>query len=262
MRILILSSLFIIGLLAQDLYDDETYSNEPLVKTNKMVRKKSNTKSTQTSTRKNLKNKQVKTTKRTTRDKENSGWMLGVGGNISIFIDDFSNKYSGIATGGGFDIVGGYKWFFSQGFGMRLYAQYNPSFVREIKADIYTYNDTYNYSYSYGDSYTRHTLALNYDLLFNWVKTHPFKFGMILGFGTGIDVVDFKHLSSETLFAVIGNLGFRFVIFNNHAIETTAHLKIAVGGTTTYKDLNAYGGYTYMPFSFAGGASVRYVYTF
>lgn len=93
---------------------------------------------------------------------------------------------------------------------MRLYGDYNMRFLKLLKS---------------------HNIALNYDLLFNWAKSKPFKFGMILGvqIGGNISNYDKKHCNEsckQSGMLLGGNVGFRFVIYDNSAIEILAQPKV------------------------------------
>lgn len=168
---------------------------------------------------------------RTNSDRvEPSGFFIGAGLGITpsfpfenYYIEDVSFIMFAL------DLMGGYKWFFGEGgFGMRLHLDYNPNFSflgdNENNTPI---NDTYALRAS-NKKYTTHNVALNYDLLFNWVKTRGFKFGMLLGLGLGANMSDYDG-HKRTDFALQGNLGFRFVILNHHAIEVLGTLRFAIG---------------------------------
>lgn len=250
MRILILCGVFLYAISANDLPYD--YVDEP-TQTNKMNRRI---------------DKKIKILRKKQEDKkEDIGWIIGIGGNISLRFENTFTTKDGIyylRTPNGVDfgvnLLGGYKWFFSQGFGMRLYTQYNPIFTKHPQTQQNLYDN--------------HSILLNYDLLFNWVKTKPFKWGMILGTGMGADIINFNKqfsyagFNSEVLFSATLNVGFRFVIFNNHAIETISHLKLAIG---TEYNLSCYSGYfsdmqCYKTSTPSVHSSIigtlRYVYTF
>lgn len=180
----------------------------------------------------NISAKSTKSTKKPAQiDKsdrvEPSGFFVGggFGGAMSapdIYVDTSYLLFT-------MDLSAGYKWFFGGGgFGMRLYLDCNPSLYLD---DYNNTNRSLDYYYTYGVldmKYETHNIALNYDLLFNWVKTRNFKFGMLLGFGLGALVSDYNGIKRAD-FSMNGNLGFRFVIVNHHAIELATSLRIAMG---------------------------------
>ena len=158
--------------------------------------------------------------------KEPSGFILGVGfvkgycafcgyETTANYITNNNEIYE-FNSLNGLDILVGYKWFFGKrgGFGMRLYGNYDGHFVKD---------------------FNMHDIAINYDLLFNWVKTKPFKFGMILGLQHGINLEDYKQCEQcyKISFSTTGNIGFRFVIYDHSAIEILAQPRITIS-TTSY----------------------------
>ena len=189
-------------------------------------------------------------------DKEPSGWIIGAGGNIAytlnIKIDDERNNNINVGTDYGFNVLAGYKWFFTRGFGMRLYIDYNMRFLKILKS---------------------HNIALNYDLLFNWAKSKPFKFGMILGLHIGGNVSDYGKYCytncKQGAMILGGNIGFRFVIYDNSAIEILAQPRIAFKPVEYYSVNNYYTNSYYeksnnsLSFGeFAIIGNLRFVYTF
>ena len=161
--------------------------------------------------------------------KEPNGFFIGIGGMVvkpfvGRTIGGNSNSgnirirryYEQIPTeiDGGLNLLAGYKWFFGMGtLGLRLYADYTARFL-----------NIYNPSNNSNSSLVSHNIATNLDMLLNFVKTQPFKFGMILGVGAGgvfekLDSMAHLGESSITNATANLNLGFRFVIFNHSAIE-------------------------------------------
>ena len=162
------------------------------------------------------------------QQKEPDGFFIGIGGVLAkpsgnsdgysrdITVDTYYGygtitrlyaTYNPTDFDGGLSALLGYKWFYGGGtFGMRLYLDYNARFLEILTS--------HNFS------------LLNWDMLLNFVKTKAFKFGMILGIGYGIvyervnkdKCVYFKDcdIISES---IRGNFGFRFVIYDNSAIE-------------------------------------------
>lgn len=158
------------------------------------------------------------------QQKEPDGFFIGIGGTLGkpAYTSMREIEAALVATGwnqitryyytletssfdGGVETLLGYKWFFGYGgFGLRLYMDYNARFLEITTAHNITF--------------------LNFDMLFNFVKTRPFKFGMILGIGYGMTYEKLKKgycfddcdILSEM---IKGNFGFRFVIYNNSAIE-------------------------------------------
>lgn len=115
-------------------------------------------------------------------------------------------KYNPTNVDGGVSALLGYKHFFGGGtFGIRYYLDYNARFL---------------------DLLTSHNWTFNWDMLFNFVKTKAFKFGIILGLGYGI-VYERVNKGYCTYFedcdiigeSIRGNFGLRFVIYDNSAIE-------------------------------------------
>lgn len=177
-----------------------------------------------------------------------AGWATGIylGGEMqqkryitsysgtSYSYNYYETSYFPFAVYNGFDILAGYKWFFGQGgFGMRLYGEYIGLFSN-IEQNI-------------------HTIAINYDLLFNWVKTRPFKFGMILGVQPGLHIFDRKHSDNANGIMVGLNVGFRFVIYDKSAIEVLVVPKL---GSLLPSDYTSFG------FMFGTVGNIRFVYTF
>lgn len=115
-------------------------------------------------------------------------------------------KYNPTDFDGGVSALLGYKWFFGGGgFGMRYYLDYNARFLELL---------------------TSHNFTANFDMLFNFVKTRPFKFGMILGLGYGLvyervnkDYCAYFEDCNIIGESIRGNFGLRFVIYDNSAIE-------------------------------------------
>ena len=146
---------------------------------------------------------------------------------------------------GGADILIGHKWFFGKGgFGMRLYANYSGLYISGFQA---------------------HNVGVNYDLLFNWVKTKPFKFGMILGIQHGITLESYKVCSVclKTFASTAGNIGFRFVIYDKYAIEILAQPRIGIN--LSINDINESDNLYYDIGSFINAYAIgnlRFVYTF
>lgn len=188
------------------------------------------------------------------KEREPSGFILGAGGTIAYAIGakNTANELSAnIGTDYGFDILTGYKWFFTRGFGMRLYGDYNMRFLKISKS---------------------HNIALNYDLLFNWAKSKPFKFGMILGLhiGGNISNYDKKHCNescNQSGMLLGGNIGFRFVIYDNSAIEILAQPRVAFKPQEYVAVSNANQNYESSNNSLSFGefaimGNLRFVYTF
>lgn len=189
---------------------------------------------------------------------EPSGFIVGAGitsgftiGRDMDSVATDNKAYGGYPLGFGLDILTGYKWFFTRGFGMRLYVDYNAIFYKD--------ND-----------FNSHNIALNYDLLFNWVKTTQFKFGMILGLHTGAGITDYDkkycigNCKTETDLIIGGNIGFRFVIYNNSAIEILGQPRLYLGFKenatydSSYDNSNNASEFR----EFAITANLRFVYTF
>ena len=204
-------------------------------------------------------NSKVKSKPKYKGDIEPSGFILGAGitAGFTIGRDKYEvisdgSSYGGYPLGIGLDILAGYKWFFTRGFGMRLYVDYNGIFYKDNRFDS-------------------HNIALNYDLLFNWVKTNPLKFGMILGLhtGAGITAYDKKYCvntcKTEVDSVIGGNIGFRFVIHNHSAIEIFGqprlYLNASSANNTTVNDLNNDSNTSAFK-EFAITANLRFVYTF
>lgn len=230
--------------------EDNSYSNienraKPKIK--REIRKKSVTKQIQ----QNINDR-----------KEANGPIIGGGYAFAIYLGGEMNEvpetitYNGesvrtttyqtvLPIHNGFDILAGYKWFFGQGgFGMRLYGEYIGLFHQIANA---------------------HTIALNYDLLFNWVKTKPFKFGMILGVNVGAHITDYHYQPASSSLGSIfgGNLGFRFVIYNKYAIEVLVNPKLAYHPPENliYEDYYSVRG-AFGSFMFTTVGNIRFVYTF
>lgn len=185
-------------------------------------------------------------------DKEPSGWIIGAGGTIAYTLNIREQDSSvNAGTDYGFDVLAGYKWFFTRGFGMRLYIDYNMRFLEILKS---------------------HNIALNYDLLFNWAKSKPLKFGMILGLHIGGNVSNYdKYCYADCKQGAMilgGNIGFRFVIYDNSAIEILAQPRIAFKPVEYYSvayDTNSYYEKSNNSLSFGEFAiigNLRFVYTF
>lgn len=185
------------------------------------------------------------------KEREPSGFILGVGGTIAYGMGVINKLSSYIDTDYGFDILVGYKWFFSRGFGMRLYGDYNMRFLKLLKS---------------------HNIALNYDLLFNWVKSKPFKFGMILGFQMGGNISNYdkycNYACKQSGMLLGANVGFRFVIYDNSAIEILAQPKVIFKPDGYVYSTNQYYQFYERPNSnlslgeFAIIGNLRFVYTF
>lgn len=139
-----------------------------------------------------------------------------IGGNFNINGNTIRLYYEQNPTeiDGGLNLLAGYKWFFGMGtLGLRLYVDYTARFL-----------NIYNPSNNSNSSLNSHSIATNLDMLLNFVKTQPFKFGMIVGVGAGgvFEKLDsMAHLGESNISNPTANLnlGFRFVIFNHSAIE-------------------------------------------
>ena len=162
------------------------------------------------------------------KQKETDGFFLGIGGTLGKPFEG-NNREITIATAyglnsvarlygnytatkidGGVETMLGYKWFFGGGtFGLRLYMDYNARFLEILTSHNFT--------------------LLNFDMLLNFVKTKSFKFGMILGLGYGLvyervnkDYCKYFEDCNIVAETIQVNLGFRFVIYDDYAIEILA----------------------------------------
>lgn len=208
------------------------------------------------------------------QQKEPDGFFIGIGGTMAKPIySEREIEVALVATGlnritryyytletssfdGGVETLLGYKWFFGYGgFGLRLYMDYNARFLEVATAHNITF--------------------LNFDMLFNFVKTRPFKFGMILGIGYGMTYEKLKKgycfddcdILSEM---IKGNFGFRFVIYNNSAIEILVQPQysgtLLSGSSTNNYGYNSYNsnldklGNHIREFVIKG--TLRFIYTF
>ena len=234
-------------------YAEKNYA--PKSRQSKNVRKTPNSTKKRNISKRNIPNLDYK--------KEPSGAIIGGGFSVGMCLlciyraESYNNIsfYNGYNSSdgryfllSGINILGGYKWFFGKGgFGMRLYGDYNGLYTLDFQA---------------------HNFALNYDLLFNWVKTKPFKFGMILGIQNGVTFEDYNVCSecTRTFFSTTGNLGFRFVIYDKYAIEPLLQLRLSANSsqreykisdksTTSYYNVGEF-------LNFYTIASIRFVYTF
>ena len=171
------------------------------------------------------------------RQTEPSGFMLGIGASIGYplfgenerFIGGsydyrgykiwWDKRYSFTGFSYGANMLLGYKWFFTRVFGIRLYADYNPRFLKVVVS---------------------HNITANFDFMFNIISTQSFKFGVFFGFGLGgaAEQVNMKYclLYPEEsckkvlgAFSGSGNVGLRFVINDNSAIEALAQISGIVG---------------------------------
>lgn len=189
--------------------------------------------------------------------KEPSGFMLGAGLALGGTIEEtnyhtagtnikvhYSTNYSRFEYGG--ELMLGYKWIFGENgyFGMRLYGRYDFLFSTAGLNPVDAHNG-----------------SLNLDLLFNFNRHRKFKAGLVLGLHAGFGATNYKYDracsidyttgaweacdNSEINLTIGGNFGFRFVIFDKHAIE----LIIQPRGDMIYGNTQVLG--------FA-----RYVYTF
>ena len=221
------------------------------------------------------------------QQKESDGFFLGIGGTIgkpfggirkirtdtkyytdglTVIPKYYHNQYISNAIDGGIETMLGYKWFFGGGtFGIRLYFDYNVRFLEVISTtpiNITSHNFT----------------LLNFDMLLNFAKTKSFKFGMILGFGYGLvyERVNKEYckyfencdILGET---IQGNFGFRFVIYDNYAIEVLAQPRYSGEIFASMRNNNSYGDLDLYPkpdevlnkvSEFAIMGTLRFVYTF
>lgn len=162
------------------------------------------------------------------QQKEPDGFFLGIGGTlgkpfegnnreITIATDYGLNSvarlyanYTATKIDGGVETMLGYKWFFGGGtFGLRLYFDYNARFLEILTSHNFT--------------------LFNFDMLLNFAKTKSFKFGMILGLGYGLvyerinkDYCQYFKDCDIVAETIQVNLGFRFVIYDDYAIEILA----------------------------------------
>ena len=183
------------------------------------------------------------------QQKESDGFFLGIGGTLGKPFEG-NNREITIATAygvgtiyrlyanytatkfdGGVETMLGYKWFFGGGiFGLRLYFDYNARFLEILTSHNFT--------------------LLNFDILLNFAKTKSSKFGMILGVGYGLvyERVNKEYcqyfkdcdILDET---IQGNFGFRFVIYDNYAIEILAQPRYS--GKIFGSMSNSYDNYGY-----------------
>lgn len=190
-----------------------------------------------------------------------------IGGNFNLNGDIVRLYYEQKPTeiDGGLNLLAGYKWFFGMGtFGLRLYVDYAVRFL-----------DIYNPSNNSNSSLNSHNIAANFDMLLNFVKTQPFKFGMILGFGGGsvFENLDSQaHLGESRIINPTTNinLGFRFVIFNSSSIELLGQSRftiakkescnVKIGFTNTYYPSTDCKGTQSKEISVIG--NIRFIYTF
>ncbi|MGX2982194.1 outer membrane beta-barrel protein [Helicobacter sp. 23-1045] len=170
---------------------------------------------------------------------EPSGFMIGGGlvlGKSLVSINNayWLEKYDWRTQWGG-EVLLGYKWFFGPIFGLRLYTNYQILFINAL-----------------GNPTTTHNFSGNFDLMFNFNKSQTLRVGLLLGVHLGGGVVKYKYpffnrfenIDSKPSFTIGGNLGLRFVIYDNHAVEPTFQPK-----------MDFFNGLQIM-------GLVRYVYTF
>ncbi|MGX3011633.1 outer membrane beta-barrel protein [Helicobacter sp. 23-1044] len=161
---------------------------------------------------------------------EPSGFMIGGGlvlGKSLVFSGYSSNgngrpeqEYDWQTQWGG-EVLLGYKWFFGPIFGLRLYTDYQILFINRVFPT------------------TTHNFSGNFDLMFNFNKSQTLRVGLLLGVHLGGGVVKYKYskfcergyggyelCDSEPSFTIGGNLGLRFVIYDNHAVEPTFQPKM------------------------------------
>lgn len=143
--------------------------------------------------------------------------MSGITDKAKVSAAGVSEEASSSGTGFNVGLVGGYKQFFTDSFGLRYYANlgYLSSGVKDTDTNKTESLNVINY-------------GVNVDALYNFVSSDGMDFGAFLGLGLGAVTWSGKHVdslktafgkTSTTSFDLALNVGLRGVFAKQHGVE-------------------------------------------
>ncbi|TLD80107.1 outer membrane protein [Helicobacter sp. MIT 05-5293] len=157
---------------------------------------------------------------------EESGVFVGVGigyGGSSFKMTSDEGKQTTKLDGLSYEIIAGYKSFFTPNFGLRYYANFAYGEHKKGGADKITAN-----AMDYG---------VNIDALYNFISSENVNFGAFLGLGAGAVSWGGKTLKDQKMdktgFNLALNVGLRSEFAKHHGVEIAAKVPFM---TTTLKD--------------------------
>ena len=186
---------------------------------------------------------------------EESGAFVGIGIGHGAGKREWTEpgvKNKAVGAGISYEIIAGYKQFFTQDFGLRYYA--NVTY-----ANFYDENPSKTTLINYG---------VNVDALFNFITSGSANFGAFFGIGVGgntIDNGDFSQVESagvslkKTGLDVSLNLGLRSVIDSKHSLE--AIVRVPCIGMTLF-DGDIGGNKTKIEVTRQYNIGARYIFNF
>lgn len=152
----------------------------------------------------------------------------------------FSDKYN--FGGLSYEIIAGYKQFFTPKFGARYYANF-------------AYADTKKKIEDVTEKIKVMDFGVNADALYNFVSSERLDFGAFLGLGLGANNYNVVQGDKKTGFNVAINVGLRTLIAQHHGIELAARVPFL---TTTITDKDGYKEQARQTYN----VGVRYVFNF
>lgn len=133
----------------------------------------------------------------------------------------FSDKYK--YDGLNYEIIAGYKQFFTPKLGARYYVNFAYA---NTKGDMGENSDKLKVM-DYG---------VNADALYNFISNYSLDLGAFLGLGVGADTYKLDNGLKKTGFNVALNVGLRSVIHKHHGIEIAARVPFM---NTTLEDVDS-----------------------
>ena len=186
---------------------------------------------------------------------EESGAFFGVGighgAGEREYVENGA-KDKAVGAGASYEIIAGYKQFFTSDVGLRYYA---------------------NFTYAnFNDENPGKTTLMNYgvnvDALFNFITSESANFGAFVGVGVGSNTIDNKDFSDiqaaginlkKTGLDVSLNLGLRSVVDTKHSLEAIVRVPLVA---MTLFDGNVAGTQVKLTASRNYNIGVRYIYSF
>lgn len=137
---------------------------------------------------------------------------IGIGGGLTTLII-YDKEMHKDALGGGinYEIIDGYKHFFTPTLGLRGYINLDlhQNLARLDGANLNSIILTY---------------TVNADFLWNFITNESFDFGLFIGTGYGGNTITGKSIKTNTGFAAWYNAGLRANINTNHGLEIAARV--------------------------------------
>ena len=165
------------------------------------------------------------------------GLDLGIGNSVmtteSTLSDTVSNNTSiltnKVASVGNlrYGLMGGYKWFFSEGFGLRAYLQVNNGTNYSPQRDLHVSISTLN-------------VMANVDALYNFYTSESssaglfagLSFGYAIHYGKAVDGLTAGGLKNPSSFDMGINFGLRTIFAKNHGVEFFSRFGV-IGASAT-----------------------------